>query len=239
MATYIAIEGVIGVGKTTLARYLSRDLGIAPVLESFEDNPFLVGGFYKDPSALAFETQVFFLLQRFRQQKQLSKDLAKLGSGFLVSDYLFEKDRIFARANLNGDDFAVYTRAYEAFRDQIAEPSLVVYLRADLDTIMKRIALRDRQFERDISESYISNLIDGYDRYFAEPKENALIIDADSFDFVHNTGDYDTIKDMIFTGIQKGGEYAHGTQDQRQFHHHGGQHRRGEIHLHDHVCATA
>ena len=145
---YIAIEGVIGVGKTTLAQMLSDQLGARLVLEKFEENPFLPN-FYKDPEHYAFQTQIFFLLSRYRQQQELfQQDLFSKG---IISDYMFEKDRIFAYLNLDDNELNLYEKVYSILKVKVPKPDLVVYLQASTETLIRRIKLRGRPFEKSIT----------------------------------------------------------------------------------------
>jgi len=162
---YIAIEGVIGVGKTTLARLLQRPFDAELNLEVFEENPFL-SDFYSDRERYAFQTQIFFLLSRYHQQRNnilpnLSDDTV------LISDYTFEKDALFAGINLNGDELQMYYRVHEALAEKIPSPDLIVYLKADTDILMQRIALRDRPYERQMERSYIERLNMAYDDFLS------------------------------------------------------------------------
>lgn len=190
---YITIEGVIGVGKTTLARMLHRALEGELVLEVFEENPFL-SSFYGDRARYAFQTQIFFLLSRYHQQRQLAHLPRPL-----ISDYMFDKDRLFAEVNLAGDELQTYYSVQEALAENICRPDLVVYLKADTDTLMNRITARDRPYERNMDPEYIDRLRISYDRFFgvynAAP---ALIIDTNGIDFVQNVED----RDMIFARIR-------------------------------------
>jgi deoxyguanosine kinase len=151
---YIAVEGVIGVGKTTLARLAQNEFGTQLLLEEFEENPFLAD-FYTDRERYAFQTQIFFLLSRYRQQQALTSVRRQAA---LMSDYTFMKDRLFARLNLRGDELTVYERVHSALAEQIPLPDLIVYLRAETDTLMDRIAVRDRPYERDMDRAYIAAL---------------------------------------------------------------------------------
>lgn len=160
---FIAIEGPIGVGKTTLTRLLQPQFGGTVLLEVFEENPFLAA-FYADRARYAFQTQLFFLLSRYHHQKtEVPRGLAE---GHLVSDYIFAKDRLFAELNLEGDELALYENVHHALAEQIRVPDVVVYLRADLDTLMSRIAFRDRPYERNMDPAYIARLSVAYDRFF-------------------------------------------------------------------------
>lgn len=181
---YIAIEGVIGVGKTTLARLLQPGLGTELLLEVFEENPFL-SSFYSDRARYAFQTQMFFLLSRYRQQRSAIPVSLAEGSS-LISDYTFDKDALFARINLQGDELEMYYRIHEALAEKIPNPDLVVYLRASTDTLMQRIAFRDRPYERVMERSYIEELNRAYDQFFTETPHRfpVLPIDTNSLNFV-------------------------------------------------------
>ncbi len=177
--TCVAIEGVIGVGKTTLARMLQPELGGNLVLEVFEENPFL-SSFYADRARYAFQTQIFFLLSRYHQQRSLRMMMHPL-----VSDYIFSKDALFASVNLSGDELEMYERVHEALAEQIQTPDLLVYLRADTGTLMRRIALRDRSYERNMERAYIDSLRKAYDDFFSQYTAGpVLTIDANRLDFV-------------------------------------------------------
>ena len=181
---YIAIEGAIGVGKTTLARILGEVLPSEVLLEVFEENPFL-SDFYADRQRYAFQTQIFFLLSRYRQQhKVIGKTLRH---GALVSDYLFAKDWLFAHLNLAGDELAMYERVHSILGEQIPAPVLVVYLRASTDALMDRIRYRGRSYERQMERGYIEALQVAYDRFFSEfDAAPVLIIDTDGVDIVND-----------------------------------------------------
>lgn len=192
MSYYIAIEGVIGVGKTTLARYLKRAFGGTLVLEEFEDNPFLAK-FYEDRARYAFQTQVFFLLSRYNQQQRLNGLSAPL-----FSDYIFAKDRLFAQQNLAGDELATYDRVYEALAANVRKPDLVVYLRADTSLLMSQIARRDRPYERNMETTYIEQLRGAYDEFFNAYDETPLLpIEMATMDFVKNEADRDYIINQV------------------------------------------
>ncbi len=171
---FLAIEGVIGVGKTTLARMLAPALGAHPVLEQFEENPFLPH-FYRDRARYAFPTQIFFLLSRYRQHQELA---ARLEREPVVSDYMFAKDRLFAHLNLEGDELALYEQLHRALAEKTPQPTLVLYLRADTDTLMARIALRDRPYERGMDRAYIERLRLAYEAFFSAYEGPFLVIDA-------------------------------------------------------------
>lgn len=188
---YTAIEGVIGVGKTTLARLLQPAFQSELLLEVFEENPFL-SDFYGDRERYAFQTQIFFLLSRYHQQRRSVPKLLSSGAN-LLADYTFEKDALFAGINLKGDELDMYNRVHEALAEKIPVPDLVVYLRADTDVLMQRIALRDRTYERNMERAYIDELNQAYDEYFFDrhrsggaDKSPVLVIDTNHLDYVHS-----------------------------------------------------
>ncbi len=179
---YIAIEGVIGVGKTSLTRLLQPVFNAEIVLEIFEENPFLTD-FYGDRKRYAFQTQIFFLLSRYRQQREAIPNL--LSRGNLITDYTFEKDAIFANLNLSGDELETYNLVHEALAERIKKPDLIVYLRAETDTAMQRIAMRDRSYERNIEREYIAELNLAYERFFQSYRgTDVLTLDTTPLDFV-------------------------------------------------------
>jgi deoxyguanosine kinase len=200
---YIAIEGVIGVGKTTLARLLQPAFHAGLLLEVFEENPFL-GDFYSDRARYAFQTQIFFLLSRYRQQNNNVPRMLNENEN-LISDYTFEKDTIFANINLLGDELQMYHRVHEALAEKVTSPNLLVYLRASLDTIMQRIALRDRPYERQIERSYLQQLSDAYEEFLSHPSRlpfPVLILDTDNSDFIRSAEDMKKIENQIRQALQ-------------------------------------
>jgi deoxyguanosine kinase len=193
---YIAIEGVIGVGKTTLARLLQpRFENTDLLLEVFEENPFL-SDFYGDRARYAFQTQIFFLLSRYRQQNSTVPAILNSGKG-LFADYTFAKDSLFARINLQGDELTMYHRVHEALAEKIPLPNLTVYLCASVDTLMARIALRDRPYERAMERGYIAELAAAYDDFFAQTEGPKLVIDSNPIDFVRYPEHLDLIENRI------------------------------------------
>jgi deoxyguanosine kinase len=194
---YIAIEGVIGVGKTTLARLLHEPFQANLLLEVFEENPFL-SNFYADRARYAFQTQIFFLLSRYHQQRRSILNLSADGHG-LISDYTFEKDALFAGINLKGDELDMYTRVHEALAEKITNPDLIVYLRAETDFLMQRIAQRDRAYERNMQSAYIDQLNRAYDDFFRKGPRSApvLTIESANFDFLMNPSDLRWIENRI------------------------------------------
>ena len=183
---YIAIEGVIGVGKTTLARLLQPSFEADLLLEVFEENPFL-SDFYADRARYAFQTQIFFLLSRYHQQRRSVPVILEAGKS-LISDYTFAKDALFASINLHGDELEMYHRVHAALAEKIPFPDLIVFLRADLDVLMQRIAMRDRSYERNMERAYIDQLNQAYEDFFSKPYDNIpiLTLDTNSLDFVRD-----------------------------------------------------
>jgi len=192
---YIAVEGIIGVGKTTLARLLNARFRGNTLLEAFDENPFL-SNFYGDRERYAFQTQLFFLLSRYRQQQTLTTHRQQQA---LLADYCFEKDKLFAHLNISSDDeLAMYDRLYAALAEKVPTPDLVVYLRAETDTLMARIAMRDRPYERQMDRNYIAALRQGYETLFASyDKTRLLVIDTDHLDFVQRAADLNDIASRI------------------------------------------
>ncbi len=200
---YFAIEGVIGVGKTTLARMLQSSFDAELVLEVFEENPFL-SSFYADRARYAFQTQIFFLLSRYHQQRRnISDRLSTVKS--IISDYTFEKDALFAGINLKGDELDMYYNVQEALAEKITPPNLVVYLRANTETLMRRIAQRDRSYERTMETAYIDQLNKAYDDFFLSSTRSipVLAIQTDELDFVSRSMDFDIIKARIVEGLKE------------------------------------
>jgi deoxyguanosine kinase len=197
---HIIIEGAIGVGKTTLARMLRDEFETNLLLEVFEENPFLAS-FYQDRERYAFQTQMFFLLSRYRQQQQQVPLF--LEQGDLISDYMFAKDRLFAQLNLAGDEWEIYQQIHGALAEQIPKPDLLVYLQADTEVLMGRIAQRDRPYEREMDESYIDQLRQAYEQFLSAQKIATLLrIDTNDLNFVTRREDFRFIVNQIRSEIQ-------------------------------------
>lgn len=201
---YVVIEGVIGVGKTSLARLLGNSISAKIIYEKPEENPFL-DDFYREPNRYAFQTQLFFLLSRYRQQQELFQQ--ELFYEYLVSDYLFAKDRIFAHLNLSDRELYLYDRVAVLLEEKIVKPDLVVYLQSSPVRLMKNIRKRGRSYEKDISESYIRSLNEAYNRFFFNYKETPLlVINAVEIDFVENRQDFEDLANQILRS-HSGTEY--------------------------------
>jgi deoxyguanosine kinase len=193
---FIAIEGVIGAGKTSLANLLAKERNAKLVLEEFEDNPFL-DKFYTDRERYAFQTQLTFLASRFQQQQNIyMKDLFQSS---VISDYIFDKDRIFARINLNGDELALYDKIFQIMSFKAPKPDLVIYLQSSLDRLLQNIHKRGRSYEKDMDPDYLSELNEAYNHFFHHYNRSPLvIINASEIDFVTNSDHLDYIVRNVF-----------------------------------------
>jgi deoxyguanosine kinase len=202
---HIAIEGVIGAGKTTLATMLADTLSAKIVQEKFEENPFLKD-FYRDPERYAFQTQIFFLLTRYKQQRELFQ--ADLFHRFLVTDYIFEKDKIFAYLNLQDEELKLYETLVSSIEHSIPTPDLVVYLQASVPRLMSNIKRRGRSYESDMSEQYIRDLNEAYNYFFFRYKSTPLlIVNSSEIDFVNNREEYEDLVREIFRPNRAAVEY--------------------------------
>jgi deoxyguanosine kinase len=195
-ARYIAVEGPIGAGKSTLSRILAEAFGARLISEDPDGNPFLAA-FYKDPKRHALSTQLFFLLQRYSQQQDLLQgDL--FSQGGVVSDYLFAKDRLFASLTLSADEMALYDRIYETLHPRVLKPDLVVYLQARTEVLMDRIHKRGRAVEKPVRSDYIQDVAEAYARYFFGYNDSPLlIVNASDIDFVSNEDDRRALLDVV------------------------------------------
>ncbi|MBZ0204166.1 MAG: deoxynucleoside kinase [Ignavibacteria bacterium] len=203
--SYIAVEGVIGAGKTSVASMLSERLNAKLILENFEDNPFLEK-FYIRPGDYAFRTQMFFLLERYTQLQELhQKDLFQ---NYIVSDYIFEKDKIFAYLNLSDDELKIYEQVVQGLDRNVVVPDLVIYLQSTVERLMSNITKRSRDIEKEISEEYIDNLNDAYNYFFSRYKSSKLmIVNCEETDFVNNPLDFDRLVEEIFRNDQTAVKY--------------------------------
>ena len=202
---YIAIEGVIGAGKTSIASMLSQRLSARLVLENFEDNPYLEK-FYGDPADYAFRTQIFFLIERYTQLQQLHQK--ELFDSYIISDYIFEKDKIFAYMNLSDDELKLYEQIVQTLDRNIVPPDLVIYLQSSVSRLMKNIRLRGREIEKNITEQYIENLNDAYNYFFSRYKNSrVMVVNCEEADFVNNPADFENLVDEIFKADRAAVEY--------------------------------
>lgn len=199
-ARHIAIEGPIGVGKTSLVERLAARFEGVKLLEDVQ-NPFL-DPFYKGRGGAAFQVQLFFLLSRHQQHLEIAQ--RELFTRLVVADYTMPKDRIFARLNLNDEEFRLYDRLYQLLTPQLPKPDLVIYLEGTIDTCMKRIRLRGREFERNMDPDYLRRLKDAYNSYFYRYSETPLlVVNTDEIDFVRNSEDFENLVGQI-ARVRKG-----------------------------------
>lgn len=193
---YIAIEGVIGVGKTSLAKLLAEKMRARLILEQFEENPFL-DKFYKSKADFAFQTQMFFLVSRYKQLEGLHQN--NLFNDFVVSDYIFEKDRIFATINLSDEEFGLYDSIYPMFAHNIRKPDLVIFLDSDVDRLIYNVHRRNRAMESAITPEYLTALSNAYKEFFFKYSQSPLlIINTTDIDFVNNETEFNALYKEIF-----------------------------------------
>jgi len=193
---YIAIEGVIGAGKTSLAKRISERLSAKLILEQFDNNPFLEK-FYVDRKRFAFQTQMFFLINRFKQQQELHQE--DLFAEHIVCDYIFEKDRIFAYLNLSKDELNLYESIYPLLARSLRKPDLVIFLQSSTDRLIYNIKNRNRKIERAITRSYLEELGEAYNHFFFRYNSTPLlIVNSSEIDFVNSDNDFDELFKQIF-----------------------------------------
>ncbi|HUX93729.1 MAG TPA: deoxynucleoside kinase [Ignavibacteriaceae bacterium] len=193
---YIAIEGVIGAGKTSLARKLKERLNAELVFEQFDANPFLEK-FYADRRRYAFQTQMFFLINRFTQQQQLNQE--NLFTDYIVCDYIFEKDKIFAYLNLSGEELKLYETIFPLLSRNLRKPDLLVFLQSSVERLMFNIKKRNRKIERNLTVNYIEELSEAYTHYFFRYNTTPLlIVNSTEIDFVNSDNDFDELFKQIF-----------------------------------------
>ena len=192
---HICIEGTIGVGKTSLVNLLAKEMDAKTVLEKFEDNPFLKD-FYSDRTRYAMQTQLFFLLSRYKQQQELQQ--MDMFTKSIISDYMFDKDRLFAALNLGDMELDLYNRIANELQKNVVYPDLTIFLQSETDRLMYNIKIRGREFEKNMDYSYIDNLNRIYNEYFFRyDKGPLIIINTNDIDFVNNKNDLTEIIDFI------------------------------------------
>lgn len=204
---FIAVEGVIGAGKTSLAEMLAKRNNARLVLERFEENPFLPK-FYENRKRFAFQTQLTFLASRFKQQQHVTN--RDLFDQRIISDYIFEKDRIFARLNLDDDELALYDNIYGIMTGISAKPDLVIYLQSSVDRLINNIEKRGRDYEKHITPEYLQELSHAYNQFFYHYNKSPLmIINATQIDFVNNSDHLAYIEEQIFNQPIRSNTHLH------------------------------
>ena len=200
---YVVVEGTIGAGKTTLSTMLARDYNAELVLERFVDNPFLEK-FYKDPVHYAFPVEMTFLMDRYQQLRNLltARDLF---TDFVLGDYFIDKCLLFSKNNLSQDEFALFKKVFDTISGFLPKPDLILYLYTNPDRLLKQIAKRNRDFEKDITKEYLSDIQEKYLTYFRENQQiPILLLDTENVDFVENPSDYQKIKTLVTNHYEAG-----------------------------------
>jgi deoxyadenosine/deoxycytidine kinase len=201
MFQYIVIEGPIGVGKTSLARLLAKEFNSRLILEKPEENPFL-SRFYQDRKKYAFQAQVFFLLTRYQQQQEIAQ--LDLFNQDTISDYLFDKDRLFALLNLDENELALYEKIFQLLGGRIPTPDLVIFLQARPEVLLQRTKSRGIAYEKEIEFDYLKKLTEAYNYYFFHYDQSPLlVVNTSEIDFVRRKEDFDQLLREI-RGMKKG-----------------------------------
>ena len=199
---HIVIEGNIGSGKTTLATMLADDFKVRLILEAFADNPFLPK-FYQAPNKYAFPLELFFMAERYHQLKNLKEQ--DLFQPQMISDYFFVKSKLFAQNNLQYDEMQLFNRLFDIMFSSLSNPDLLVYLYADIVRLQQNIRKRGRDFEQNISDTYLQNIQDKYLDYLRKQDDfPVLVLDITKVDFVLEEDVYESIKDAIILAYEKG-----------------------------------
>lgn len=200
---YIAIEGTIGAGKTSLAKMISEEFSAKLILEEFEDNSFLPK-FYNDPERYAFPLEMSFLADRFYQLKKNSSNV-DIFAPFTIADYYIIKSMVFARKTLKEDEFKLYQKLFEIVKQSIIKPDLIVYLWNSVENLQLNIKKRGRDYERNISDEYLSDIQESYFEFIKQQKDSRiLVLNTEGLDFVKNISDYEWLKSVIFKEYSKG-----------------------------------
>ena len=193
--TFITIEGNIGAGKTTLANLLAERLNARLILEEFADNPFLAK-FYDNPAQYAFSVELFFMAERYKQQKDLvgQQDLFRT---LTISDYLFTKCLLFAKVNLPDDEFRLYQRLFDIMHHQMIQPELLIYLHSPVSKLQENIKKRNRPYEQNIQNDYLYNIQQTYTHYIKQHNMKTLFVDTSNADFIGNPKHLDAILNAL------------------------------------------
>lgn len=210
---YIAVEGPIGVGKSSLCQMMAEDFKARLILEEVSENPFL-GYFYENPEMYAFQTQIFFLLSRYRQQVELKQQ--NLFNTMTICDYLFAKDKIFASMNLSQEEVDLYENIYQLLDARLPKPDLVLFLQASPDILLSRIKKRKAAYEKGIEPEYVEELAQAYSRFFFQYNDTPLmVVNTSGIDFVKNKTDYEILRREILHMEKSGVEKHYVTIDSR------------------------
>lgn len=199
---YIVVEGPIGVGKSSLTRILAEDFGARALLDEPDANPFLPA-FYENPEQFAFQTQLYFLLSRYQQQKKLQQQ--DLFDQKVVCDYLFAKDLLFAQLNLTEEEYQLYLQIYRLLDQKMPKPDAVIFLQANTDVLLKRIKKRDKDYESGIDTDYVERVSQLYSQFFFQYNDcPLLVVNVSDSDFIKEKRDYDMLKDELLHLVQSG-----------------------------------
>jgi deoxyguanosine kinase len=199
---FIAVEGNIGAGKTTLSQLLSQHYNTKLMLEEFAENPFLTK-FYENPKQYAFPLELFFLAERFKQQQDLIKT-ADLFQSVTISDYLFTKCLLFAKVNLPEEEYRLYQKMYEVFSQQLTQPDVLIYLHAPVNKLQSNIKKRNRKFEQSIPDEYLFKLQETYTSYIKQHNIKTIFVDASNADFLYNEAHFKLITDALEKDLEEG-----------------------------------
>jgi deoxyadenosine/deoxycytidine kinase len=199
---FIAVEGNIGAGKTTLSQLLSQHYNAKLMLEEFAENPFLTK-FYENPKQYAFPLELFFLAERFKQQQDLIKT-ADLFQSVTISDYLFTKCLLFAKVNLPEEEYRLYQKMYEVFSQQLTQPDILIYLHAPVNKLQSNIKKRNRKFEQSIPDEYLFKLQETYTSYIKQHNIKTIFVDASNADFLYNEAHFKLITDALEKDLEEG-----------------------------------
>ena len=202
---FIAVEGNIGAGKTTLSQLLSQHYNAKLMLEEFAENPFLTK-FYENPKQYAFPLELFFLAERFKQQQDLIKT-ADLFQSVTISDYLFTKCLLFAKVNLPEEEYKLYHKMYDVFSQQLTQPDVLIYLHAPVNKLQSNIKKRNRKFEQSIPDEYLFKLQETYTSYIKQHNIKTIFVDASNADFLYNEAHFKLITDALEKDLEEGQHY--------------------------------
>jgi deoxyadenosine/deoxycytidine kinase len=202
---YIAIEGNIGAGKTTLSQLLSQHYNAKLVLEEFAENPFL-SKFYENPKQYAFPLELFFLAERFKQQQEVIKK-NDLFQELIISDYLFTKCLLFAKVNLPDEEYRLYQKMFDVFAQQLTTPDILIYLHAPVNKLQGNIKKRNRKFEQSIPDEYLFKIQETYTSYIKQHQIKTIYIDASNADFLYNEAHLKVITDALDKDLEQGQHY--------------------------------